>query len=144
MNENLRRLEVHQNDMLRVINGKKRSACVNMSKLRRELKVFSINQLNCYHVLIEAYDIVKFKSVEELYNKLVPDQTEMDEDNRQTRSMTRGDLKVPLKPKEKCVGFSWTCPKLWNKLAPEIRHSDSPNSFKDQIKKWIWDGNVPE
>ena len=117
---------------------------MNMSKLRRDLKVFSINQLNCYHVLVEAYNIVQFKSVEELYNKLVPDQSEMVEDNRQTRSMTRGDLKVPAKPKEKCIGFSWTSPKLWNKLPLQIRHTDSLNGFKDQVKKWIWDGNVPE
>ena len=144
MNENLRRLQVLQNDMLRVIIGKKRSAHVNMSKLRKEMKVFSINQLNCYHTLVEAHNIVKFKSVEDLYTKLVPDQTEMIEDNRQTRSMTRGDLKVPIKPKEKCVGFSWTAPKLYNKLPLDIRNSESPNSFKHQVKRWIWDGNVPE
>ena len=139
MNDTLEWLQ----DMLRVINGKKRSSHVNMTNLRRELKVFSINQLTCYHVLVETYNIVKFKSVEELYNKLVTDHVEMKEDDRETRSMARGDLRVPMKPKKKCLGFSWTAPKLWNKLPLAIRQSESPNSFKLLIKKWIYEGNVP-
>ena len=141
MNANLQRLQVIQNDMLRVIHGKKRSAHVNMTRLRKELNVFSINQLTCYHMLVETFNIVKFKSVEHLHSKMVTG--ESDWNDRQTRSMTRGDLKVPKRPKESCVGFSWTAPKLWNKLPTQITQIDSPQSFKVQVKRWIWDGNVP-
>ena len=82
MSTNLQRLQVLQNDMLRVIHGKKRSDHLNMTKLRRDLKVFSVNQLTCYHVLVENFNIVKFKSVEHLHNKMVP--SESDNDDRQT------------------------------------------------------------
>ena len=126
--------------MLRVIHGKKRSAHVNMSKLRSEMGVFSINQLACYHVLVEAFNIVNHKSVEELHSRMVPGENRID---RTTRSITRGDLKVPKKPKEKCLGFSWTAPKLWNKLPLHIRQITNPKTFKPQLKQWIWDGNVP-
>ena len=138
---NLQRLQVLQNDMLRVIHGKKRSDHLNMTKLRRDLKVFSVNQLTCYHVLVENFNIVKFKSVEHIHNKMVP--SESDNDDRQTRSMARGDLIVPKKPKDCCLGFSWSAPKLWNMLPTAIRDIKSPQSFKSQVKKWIWDGNVP-
>ena len=44
--------------------------------------MFSVNQLTCYHVLVENFNIVKFKSVEHLHNKMVP--SESDNDDRQT------------------------------------------------------------
>ena len=140
MSGNLQRLQIMQNDMLRLIHGKKRSAHVNMARLRREMNVLSVNQLTCYHVLVEMFNIVNYRSVEELHSRMVPGDTDND---RPTRSKTRGDLKVPKKPKEKCLGFSWTAPKLWNKLPLQIRENKNPKSFKVQVKKWIWDGYVP-
>ena len=124
-----------------MIYGKKRSQHVNMTRLKQQLNVFSINQLACYHTIIETSNIVNNKSVEHLHTKMVPSDTEMKD--RQTRSKTRGDLKVPMKPKESCLGFSWNAPKLWNMLPTNIRNTTVPNIFKRQVKRWIWDGNVP-
>ena len=93
--------------------------------------------------LSETSNIVRNKSVEHLHIKWVPSDIERIETDRRTRSKTRGDLKVPKKPKESCLGFSWNAPKLWNMLPTHIRETTVPNIFKSQVKKWIWDGNVP-
>ena len=50
MDPNLAKLKVVQNDMLRILNGKKRSDHTNMQKLREELKLMPVNQLSVYHV----------------------------------------------------------------------------------------------
>ena len=139
ISSNIQRLQVLQNEMLRLVEGKKKSDCTNMARLREEKHMMSVNQMTCYHVLIETFNIVNYKSVETLYNKMMPQETVL----RLTRSTDRGDLVVPKKPKDSCMGFSWTAPKLWNKLPHNIRNTKSPYSFKRFVKKWIWDRNIP-
>ena len=59
MDPNIARLQVIQNDMMRLLVGKKRSSHTNMEKLRKEFKMFSANQLSCYHTAIEMFNITK-------------------------------------------------------------------------------------
>jgi hypothetical protein len=50
------------------------------------------------------------------------------------RSSTNKDLKVPEKPKLKCMGF--------NMLPPQMRQTKDTNTFKTMVKNWIWE-NIP-
>ena len=45
---NLIKLQVVQNDIIRVLNGKTRSDHTNMKILREELKIMSVNHISCY------------------------------------------------------------------------------------------------
>ena len=47
-NSDIQKIQVLQNDMLRLINGHTRAEQVNMKSLREELMTLSVNQLACY------------------------------------------------------------------------------------------------
>lgn len=141
MSKDLNRLQVLQNDMLRVIIGKRRSQHVNMKELREEMRIMSVNQMAAYHVLIETYNILNYGSVEKIRQKIIATQPETNE--RQTRSCTRGDLKLQKKPSGRCMRFSYTAPLLWNKMPEMIRNTKIPEQFKFLVKLWIREGNIP-
>ena len=101
----------------------------------------SVNQMAAYHVLIETFNIIHFGSVEKIRQKILAPEIEPDE--RQTRSSTRGDLKLQVKLNKKCMRFSYTAPLLWNMVPLSTRNTTSPNKFKFLVKRWIWDGNIP-
>ena len=139
--KDLQRLQVLQNDMIRLINGKRRSQHTNMKELRAEMKMMSVNQMTVYHVLLETFNIKNHGSVESIRQKLTAPEAGPDE--RQTRSRTRGDLIPQTKPNGKCMRLSYIAPLIWNKLPEHIQKSKTSNQFKFLIKKWIWDGNIP-
>ena len=58
------------------------------------------------------------------------------------RSITNKNLKVPEKPKLKCMGFTYNGAKLFNMLPPQTREIKDPNTFKTVMKNWIWE-NIP-
>ena len=58
-----RKLQTIQNTMLRMIFGFRMQDMVNMEKLRAEIGMFSVNQMNCYHVLIEAFNVMVHQKV---------------------------------------------------------------------------------
>ena len=62
MDSNIARLQVVHNDLLRLIEGKTRTNHTNMQKLRESIKVMSINQLSCYHVAMEMYNVINHSS----------------------------------------------------------------------------------
>ena len=70
MDPNIAKLQVIQNDMIRVLNGKTRGDHTNMKKLREEIKIKSVNQLSVYHVTIEMFNIVNNASSEPLQKKM--------------------------------------------------------------------------
>ena len=55
------------------------------------------------------------------------------------RSITNKNLKVPEKPKLKCMGFTYNEAKLFNMLPTQMRETKDPNTFKTMMKKWIWE-----
>lgn len=55
---------------------------------------------------------------------------EKNEDDRARRSRTRGDLNVPRKPKEKCLGFSWTLDRPKTLEQTTIAHQTEHKSKK--------------
>jgi hypothetical protein len=58
--------------------------------------------------------------------------------NIDKRNITNNDLKVPEKPKLKCLGFTYSGAKLFNMLPLQMRETKNPNAFKTMSKYWIW------
>ena len=132
------KLQVIQNKMFRLLTGTKIEDKVRVEKLAKDLNQMSMNQMSCYHILVETYNIINFETSMKIRNKLLPNNP------HSTR------LTVPLFKKDSCRSFSYYAAKLWNLLPLEIRSNGMPksgldkraedsrlNSFKTEIKKWI-------
>ena len=121
--------------MLRVIFGLNLEQQVNMETLRDRIKMFSVNQLAIYHTIIEAFNVVRKSSTTQVKSK-------WEHKNGQNYSLRRHDnmnLRVPDKGRVKCTGFSYHGAKLFNMLPNEARKCTEPESFKSQVKTWIWE-----
>ena len=132
-------IQVAQNDMIRQLFGHKRSDRINMEKLRKELKMLSVNQLACYHILLETFNILKKNSSPQIEEKIKP----RERSNYHMRSFKKGNLNVIEKPKKNCMGFTYISAKVWNLLPEEIRVEEKADPFKSKIKEWIA-ANIPD
>ena len=135
----MKKLQTLQNDMIRIIKGYRRSDHVNMKDTRQSMNMMSINQLSCYHILLEVQKIMFRNSSEQLKNKLV----QVQESGYALRSQSRGDLVIAQKPSRGCAGFTYFGPKLYNRLPKEMRDTRESGPFKRKMKKWVKD-NIPE
>ena len=102
---------------------------VNMEQLRSNIQMFSINQMNCYHVLLEAFNVIRNGSSERIREKWLPNKSNIYSNN----------VIVPQVNHVKCQGFSWYAAKMWNELPEEIKAIVGPSLFKDKIKEYIWE-----
>ena len=84
-------LQTLQNSMLRVIFGLKKQNLVNMKNVREKIKMMSINQISVYRTILEAYNIMRHSSSEQIHMKW----TNISEKKYSLRSITKKDLKVP-------------------------------------------------
>ena len=125
------------NSMIRVIYGLRIQNRVNMKNVREKIKMMSVNQIAVYHTLLEAYNVMRHLSSEQIKLKWT-----IIEKKYALRSVTNNDLKVPEKPKLKCEGFTYNGAKLFNMLPPKTREIKDPNTFKTEMKNWIWE-NIP-
>ena len=98
----------------------------------------SVNQMSIYHTILETYNITRNSASEQIHTKW----TNRKESKYSLRSITNHDLKVPEKPKSKCLGFSYFGAKIFNKLPITIREIEDSTKFKDMTKEWIWK-NIP-
>ena len=64
--------------------------------------------------------------------------TDISEKKYPLKIITNNDLKVPEKPKLKCLGFTYNGAKLFNMLPLQMRENKNPNTFKFLTKGWIW------
>ena len=135
--KDMKRLQVLQNDMLRVVYGLKRSQHVNMDRLRNEKRQMSVNQLTVYHVALETRNIIWNNSSEELRLRMLKK-----EGSYNLRSDERRDLVVPPKPKKSCTGFSYTGARVWDRIPSNIRNNPKSDTFKSFLKEWILT-NIP-
>ena len=71
MDPNIKKLQVIQNDMMRLLVNKKRDSHTNMEKLRNELKMMSVNQLSCYHKAIEMFNLINNNSSASLHEEMI-------------------------------------------------------------------------
>ena len=61
-----RNIQILQNDMIRIIRGLKRSDKINMARIRKQIGMMSVNQMACYHILMETYNIIQNGSSEDI------------------------------------------------------------------------------
>ena len=92
----------------------------------------NMNQISCYRVAIEMFNIIVDGSLKSLQDEL-----KLEQRGYPLRSLEDGQEKVSQKGKKSCTGFSYTGPKLWNHLPSKIRTTDNRDEFKAKIKSWI-------
>ena len=119
--------------MIRMIFDYKLEDQINMEKLREEIGMFSVNQMNCYHVLVEAFNVIHFGSSIKIQEKWRPKEETVYSLRRKM------DVKVPKVNHVRCQGFSWFGAKMWNNLPEDIKSTLNPDTFKLKIKQHIWD-----
>ena len=107
LNGRMQKIQKIQNNMLRLINGYRRSDHINLERLRRQKKMYSVNQLTVYHVALETYNVLVNNSSEQLKERMKVKSNE----HYSLRSEERRDLELPMKPKNNCERFSYTEPK---------------------------------
>ena len=95
--------------MFRLLSGKKLKDKVRFEKIAIEFNLMSMNQMACYHVLIETYNIINFGASQKIREKLLP------------RNPNSSHLRVPLFKKESCRSFSFYAARLWNIMPLVIR-----------------------
>ena len=100
--------------------------------------MMSVNQMCVYHTIIEAYNVVKNSSSEQIKLKW----EDRLENTYLLRSETTKSLKVPEKPKKTCTGFTYSGAKLYNQLPKSVKETPNQSTFKIQLRKWIWE-NIP-
>ena len=128
-----RKLQIIQNNMIRMIFSYKPLDKVNMEELREKIGMFSVNQMNCYHVLIEAFNVIHFGSAEKIQKKWKPNNERIYSNRRKM------DVKIPKVKHVRCQGFSFVGAKMWNNLPEDIKSIENPDTFKVRIKQHIWD-----
>ena len=126
-----RKIQTVQNKMLRVIFGYKLEDQINMEKLRTNIGMFSVNQLNCYHVLMEAFNVVNFGSSNTIQEKWKPN------NERPYSNRRKNNVQVPRVNNVKCQGFSWYGAKLWNSLPPHVIESKNLRIFEGNLQGWF-------
>ena len=100
--------------------------------------MFSVNQMVCYHVLLEAYNVINNGSSDVIQSKWM----QKDSRHHLRRRDRKEDVKVYVPEHVKCRGFTWYGAKMWNQLPVEIQQLKKVDSFKAAIKEYIWD-NIP-
>ena len=138
LSKNATELQTIQNTMIRMIFGLNTKNHINMMKIREKIKMMSVNQMCIYHTLLEAFNVVKNSSSEQIKLKWET----KNENQYQLRSHARNDARIPKKPNNKCKGFSYFGAKLLNMLPCDVKVTENSNFFKTQIKQWIW-LNIP-
>ena len=134
MDPNIKKLQIIQNDMLRLLVNQKRGSHTNMEKLRNELRMMSVNQLSCYHTAIEMFNIINNNSSASLHEEMIQVPK-----GYGLRGLVDGTVLVPEKGKKSCNGFHYMGPKLWNFLPAHIRKTTKRNIFKEKLKDFIWE-----
>ena len=99
--------------------------------------MMSVNQMAIYHTILESHNIMKKSASEQILEKWTNNSQ-----NYSLRSTAQNNIKVPEKPRAKCLGFSYFGPKLYNILPKHIRDTENPAMFKNMTKEWIWI-NIP-
>ena len=138
LSKNASVLQTLQNTMIRIIFGYSKKKHINMERLRQKIKMMSVNQMCNYHNILEAYNVTKNSSSEQIKRKWSNRC-----DNKYTlRSETNHDLKIPVVPTSKCKGFTYYGAKLFNKLPCAMKETTNRSTFKHLAKDWVWN-NIP-
>ena len=94
-----------------------------------KIKMMSVYQIAVYHILLEAYNVMRHSSSEQTHKKW----TNIGGKKYSLRNITNNDLKVPEKPKLKCLGFTYSRAKLFNMLPLQMREPKKPSKLCQKI-----------
>ena len=100
--------------------------------------MISVNQMAIYHTLLEAFNIQRNSASEQIQSKW----SKIQKNDYSLRSLNKMDLKVPERPKARCMNFTYYGSKLFNSLPSNIKEAENSNVFKSWIKNYIWK-NIP-
>ena len=126
-------LQTLQNIMIRTILGIKKEDHINMQQVRNDIKMMSVNQMNIYHTILEAHNVIRNSSSEQIKIKW----EKKCESQYSLRSISSNDIKIPEKP---ILGyFSYFGAKVFNMLPQSVKEIENTNIFKASVKNWIWD-----
>ena len=135
MDPGLQKIQILQNDMIRLLGNHRRADHVSMKKEREKHKMFSVNQMAVYHVALEMFNVVIKSSAENIRDKVIlPDNPHYN-----MRSRKKEEVRVPRPPPKSCMGFSYTGPKLYNYLPEIFRKTTDKKVYKALLKTWIWE-----
>ena len=115
-NKLLRELTVIQNDMMRAITMTKHGDRKSLKLLREKTKTTSVNQLICYHILTEAYNIISYNSSQHM-KELFMIKTGK---RLGTRSEEKSLATIPIN-RGKNNGFLFYATTLWNAIPQGLR-----------------------
>ena len=125
-----RRLQTIQNKMIRMIFGFRMEDKVNMEELREKIGMQSVNQMNCYHVLLEAFNVIRNGSSVNIQEKWKIT-------NNQYSKRRLNNVKVPIVKHTRCEGFTFYGAKFWNNLPEDLKAIENPDVFKVKVKEFI-------
>ena len=94
-----------------------------------------INQMAVYHAALEMINNVFNSTAENIQEKIILPENPFYE----MRSRSKGEVKIPKPPPKRCMGFSYTGPKLYNHLPEVLRKIADPILYKELLKNWIWE-----
>ena len=98
--------------------------------------MMSVNQMSICHTILEAPNVLKSNSSEQIKMKWV------DESENTYSLRNKNDLRIPEKPSIKCNAFTYYGGKLYNKLPRSIKETLNNSTFKILTKEWVWK-NIP-
>ena len=126
-NNNLRELTVIQNDMMRAITMKKHVKRESIKLLREKTKTTPVNHLICYHILMEAFNIMAYNSSEHVRELL------MQKTGRRsgTRSEGKNLATIPVNRGSK-NGFLYHAATLWCTIPQGLRDLANCKDFAEE------------
>jgi len=135
------KLQVIQNHMLRTIYALKIKDKTNMTKLRTQKDVMSINQITCQAIIMEFRKALQFDTLPHTMEMINVERRS----NINTRSSSQGQIR-PLKCRLSTTSNSFPAiaVRLWNKLPEDLRKSPTSDAiFKRSLAKWIKNSDIP-
>jgi hypothetical protein len=119
-NRTLSELNVLQNEMMRIVTGRKLSDRISSKQMREELGIMSVNQLCCYHIIMETYSILVNETSEYIRDALIkmPEGSDLEGEQQYRRH-----ARVP-KSEGRNNNFLFYAATLWNMLPKHMKVTD--------------------
>ena len=126
-NGTLKQITKYQNDVMRIITGKKCRDKVSIESLRKTTGTTSVNHLLCYHILIDMFNILKDTASATMKEMLTK---KLGNSNITTRSTTQNKVTAPVNYGKK-NDFAYYGPTLWNLLPEHIRNAETAEQIRN-------------
>ena len=126
-NGTLKQITKYQNDVMRIITGKKCRDKVSIESLRKTTGTTSVNHLLCYHILIDMFNILKDTASATMKEMLTK---KLGNSNITTRSTTQNKVTVPVNFGKK-NDFAYYGTTLWNLLPEHIRNAETAEQIRN-------------